>query len=150
MADQGFQASKSQQLDNEATKANVFLDSHKGEGSTKSTQNLEKEFFGFPRSCLILETHDELGSEENGSCSNGEVDTKKDEYPSTTKELQPENVKRPIKRQGDGNNILCLVVLLGGKGVKVSTPFINAFPRLPFPQNGPLHLSPPLQYNNPH
>ncbi len=37
-----------------------------------------------------------------------------------------------------------LVVLLGGKGVRVSTPFINAFPWLPFPWNGPLHLSPPL------
>jgi hypothetical protein len=42
--------------------------------------------------------------------------------------LQLENVERPIKRWGDGNNILCLVVFLGGKGVKVSTPFINAFP----------------------
>jgi hypothetical protein len=42
MADQGFQASKSQQLDNEATEANVFFDSDKGKGSTESTQNLEK------------------------------------------------------------------------------------------------------------
>jgi hypothetical protein len=150
MADQGFQASKSQQLDNEATEANVFLDSNKGKGSTKSTQNLEKEFSEFPRSCLVLETHDELGSEENGSCINGEVDTKKEEYPSTVEELQLENVERPIKRQEDGNNILCLVVLLGGKGVKVSMPFINAFPWLPYPRNGPLHLSPPLQHNNLH
>ncbi len=31
-----------------------------------------------------------------------------------------------------------------GKGGKVSTPFINTFPWLPFPRNGPLHLSPPL------
>jgi hypothetical protein len=30
MADQGFQAFKSQQLDNETTKANVFLDLNKG------------------------------------------------------------------------------------------------------------------------
>jgi hypothetical protein len=42
MADQGFQAFKSQQLDNEATKINVFFYSDKGKGSTKSTQNLEK------------------------------------------------------------------------------------------------------------
>jgi hypothetical protein len=59
LADQGFQASKSQQLDNETTEANVFLDSDKGKGFTESTQNLEKEFSGFPRSCLVLETHDE-------------------------------------------------------------------------------------------
>jgi hypothetical protein len=109
MADQGFQASKSQQLDNEATEANAFLDSDKGKGSTESTQNLEKEFSGFPRSRLVLETHDEPGSEENSSCINDEVGTEKEEYPSTAEELQPENVERPIKRQGDGNNILCLV-----------------------------------------
>jgi hypothetical protein len=42
MANQGFQASKSQQLDNEATETNAFLDSDKGKGSTESTQNLEK------------------------------------------------------------------------------------------------------------
>jgi hypothetical protein len=42
MADQGFQASKFQQLNNEATEANVFLDSYKGKGSTELTQNLEK------------------------------------------------------------------------------------------------------------
>jgi len=36
----------------------------------------------------------------------------------------------------------CPVILLGGKGVRVSTPFINTFPWLPFPPNGPLHLSP--------
>jgi hypothetical protein len=59
MADQGFQASKSQQLDNEATEANVFFYSYKGKGSTESTQNLKKEFSRFPRSCLVLETHDE-------------------------------------------------------------------------------------------
>jgi hypothetical protein len=128
MADQGFQASKSQQLDNEATEANAFLNSDKGKGSIKSTQNLEKEFFGFPRSCLVLETHDELGLEENGSCINGEVGIEKKECLSTTKKLQLENVERPIKRWGDGNNILCLVILLGGKGVKVRTPFINTFP----------------------
>jgi hypothetical protein len=59
MANQGFQASKSQQLDNEATKANVFLNSDKGKGSIESTQNLQKEFSGFPRPCLVLEIHDE-------------------------------------------------------------------------------------------
>jgi hypothetical protein len=150
MAVQGFQTSKSQQLDNEATEANVFLDSDKGKGSTESSQILEKEFFGFPRSCLVLETHDEPISEHNGSCINGEVSTEKEEYLSIVEELQPKDVKRPIKRWGDGNNILCLVVLLGGKGVKVITPFINAFPWLPFPRNGPLHLSLPLQHNNPH
>jgi len=37
-----------------------------------------------------------------------------------------------------------LVILLGGKGVRVSTPFINVFPWLPFPWNGPFHLSPPF------
>jgi hypothetical protein len=37
MVDQGFQASKSQQLDNEATKVNAFLDSDKGIGSIEST-----------------------------------------------------------------------------------------------------------------
>jgi hypothetical protein len=37
MADQGFEASKSQQLDNDATKANAFLDSDKGKGCIKST-----------------------------------------------------------------------------------------------------------------
>jgi len=58
--------------------------------------------------------------------------------------LQLENVERPIKRRGDGNNILCLVVLLGSKRVRVSTPFINAFPWLPFPRNGLVHLSPPF------
>jgi hypothetical protein len=124
IADQGFQASKSQQLDNEAIEANAFLDSDKGKGSTKSTQNLEKEFFGFPRSCLVLETHDEPRSKENGSCINGEIGKEKEEYPNIAEELQHENVERPIKRRGDGNNILCLVVLLGGKGVRVSTPFI--------------------------
>ncbi len=36
------------------------------------------------------------------------------------------------------------VILLGGKGVRVSTLFINTFPWLPFPGNGPLHLSPPF------
>jgi hypothetical protein len=150
MVDQGFQASKSQQLDNEATEAYAFLDSDKGKGSTKSTQNLEKEFSRFPRSCLVPETHDESGSEENGSCINGEVGTEKEEYPSTTEELQPKNVERPIKKHGDQFNILSLVVLLGGKGVRVSTPFINVFPWLPFPWNGPLHISPPLQHNNSH
>ncbi len=80
MADQGFQASKSQQFDNEVTEANVFLDSDKGKRSTESTQNLEKEFFGFPRSCLVLETHDEPGLEENGSCINGEVGTEKSQH----------------------------------------------------------------------
>jgi hypothetical protein len=85
MADQGFQASKSQQLDNETTEANVFLDSDKG--STKSTWNLEKEVSGFPRSCLVLETHDEPGSKENSSCINGEVGTEKEEYLSTIEEL---------------------------------------------------------------
>ncbi len=39
---------------------------------------------------------------------------------------------------------ICPVVLLGGKGVRVSTPFINKFPWLPFPRNGPLHLSQPF------
>jgi hypothetical protein len=39
---------------------------------------------------------------------------------------------------------VCLVVLLGGKGVRVSTPFIKAFPWLLFPRNGPLHLSLPF------
>jgi hypothetical protein len=95
---------------------------------TTSTQNLEKELSRFPRSCLVLEPHDEPGSEENGSCINGEVGTEKEQYPSIAKELQPENVKRPINMQGDGNNILCLVVLLVGKGVRVSMPFMNAFP----------------------
>jgi hypothetical protein len=42
MANQGFQTSKFQQLDNEATEANVFRDSDKGKGSTELTQNLEK------------------------------------------------------------------------------------------------------------
>ncbi|CAM6032422.1 unnamed protein product [Sphagnum compactum] len=125
MADQGFQASKSQQLDNEATEANAFLDSDKGKGSTESTQNLEKEFSGFPRSRLVLETHDEPGSEENSSCINDEVGTEKEEYPSTAEELQPENVERPIKRRGDGNNILCLVGDLGtnckGEGAGAGT-----------------------------
>jgi hypothetical protein len=46
---------------------------------------------------------------------------------NTAEKLQPKNVEKPIKRWGDGNNILCLVVLLGGKGVRVSKPFINAF-----------------------
>jgi hypothetical protein len=75
MVVQGFQASKSQQLHNEAIEANVFLDLDKGKGSTESTQILEKEFSGFPRSCLVLQTHDEPRSEENGSCINGEVST---------------------------------------------------------------------------
>jgi hypothetical protein len=143
MADQGFQVSKSQQLDNETTEASVFLDSDKGKRSTESTQNLEKEFYGFPISCLVLETHDELGSEENGSCIIGEIGPKKEEYPSIAEELEPKNVERPIKRWEDGNNLLCLVILLGGKGVRVSTPFINAFPWLPFSRSKPLHLSPP-------
>jgi hypothetical protein len=39
---------------------------------------------------------------------------------------------------------VCPVILLEGKGVRVSTPFINTFPRLPFPGNGPLRLSPPF------
>ncbi len=77
MADQGFQASKSQQLNNEAIEANIFLDSYKGNGSTELTYNLEKEFSRFPRSCLVLEPYDELGSEENGICINGEVGTGK-------------------------------------------------------------------------
>jgi hypothetical protein len=55
-------------------------------------------FSRFPRSCLVFEPHDELGSEENGSCINGEVGTEKEEYLSTAKELQPENVERHIKR----------------------------------------------------
>jgi hypothetical protein len=33
---------------------------------------------------------------------------------------------------------------LWGKVIRVSTPFINAFPWLPFPWNKPLHLSPPF------
>ncbi len=37
---------------------------------------------------------------------------------------------------------VCPVVLLGGKGVRVNTSFINAFPWLPFSRNRPLHLSP--------
>ncbi len=32
----------------------------------------------------------------------------------------------------------------GGKGVRVSTPFIKAFPWLLFPRNGPLHLCTPF------
>ncbi len=36
------------------------------------------------------------------------------------------------------------IVLLGGKGVGISTPFINSFPWLPFPWNRPLHLFPPF------
>jgi hypothetical protein len=125
MADQEFQASKFQQLDNEVIEANVFLDSDKGKGSTELTQNLKKEFSRFPRSCLVLEIHDEPGSEKNSSCINGEIGTKKEESPSIAKELQPKNVERPIKRRGDQNNILCMVILLG---VRVSTPFINTFP----------------------
>jgi hypothetical protein len=35
MVDQRFQASKSQQLDNEAIEANVFFYSDKGKGSTE-------------------------------------------------------------------------------------------------------------------
>ncbi len=100
----------------------------KGKGFIASTQNLEFFFSRFPRSCLVFEPHDELGLEENGSCINGEVGTEKEEYLNTAKELQPENVERHIKRQGDGNNILCLVILLAGKGVRVSMPFLNAFP----------------------
>jgi hypothetical protein len=84
----------------------IFFYSYKGKGFIESTQNLEKEFFRFPRSCLVLETHDELGSEENGSYINGEIGTKKEEYPSTAKKLQPENVERLIKRRGDGNKII--------------------------------------------
>ncbi len=38
----------------------------------------------------------------------------------------------------------CPVVLLGGKGVRVNTPFIDTFPWLCFPGNKPLHLSPPF------
>ncbi len=39
---------------------------------------------------------------------------------------------------------VCPVILLGGKGVRVSTPFINVFPWLPFEWNKPFHLSPPF------
>jgi len=39
---------------------------------------------------------------------------------------------------------VCPVVLLGGKGVRVNTPSINAFPWLSFSHNGPLHLYPPF------
>ncbi len=39
---------------------------------------------------------------------------------------------------------VCPVVFLGGKGVRVSTPFINTFPQLPFLGNEPFHLSPPF------
>jgi hypothetical protein len=39
---------------------------------------------------------------------------------------------------------VCPVVLLGGKGVRVSTPFINVFPWLPFPWNESFHLFPPF------